>query len=365
MKPFDVLKLSNLKAIRAKQVAYRGLSETQSLVTSNDTESSNSPRVIIFSRACYTETREWFPITNVLELKRFLLKKYPASLGYFYLIGSQKDARRSVQLFQLTVDIPEHTSVWVPETLLLGTNVKQSQVVEFQTPDGALFLARNASGELVSAKPSALLPNAKRFAWSAGLSPDVDTVSFNLEQTRSVMNSRINAFIARNLWQLIYVKKQKIAFRLKPVALTALLAVPVYFAATSLYLMAKEWQVESEVEAKRTVVNDALNDQQQAQALQQSNQQMQAVLAQKNDQAKYWQLLLLIEDEYNAEIEKVSWSQTSIEISGRTKADPTKILEVISQQPDVVEAEFSSPIRRRGAFANYRIRAEVTDGDMP
>ena len=365
MKPLNVLNISNLKAIRTKHIAYRGLSDAQPLLARAEFESSQTPRVIIFSRACYTEAREWFPITNIVELKRFLMKKYPASSGYFYLIGAQKDARRSVQLFQLTVNTPEHTSVWVPETLLLGENVKPSQVVEFQTPDGALFLARSASGELVSAKPSALLPNAKRFAWAAGLSPDADTVSFNLEQTRSVMNSRINAFIARNLWQLTYIKKQKVAFRVKPVVLTALLAVPIYFAATSLYLAAKAWHVESQVEAKRALVNDALNAQQQAQALQQSNQQMQAVLGQKNDQAKYWQLLLLIEDEYNAKIEKVSWSQTSIEISGRTNADPTKILQVISEQPDITQAEFSSPVRRRGAFADYRIRAEIATGGRP
>lgn len=362
MKPFDVLKIGNLKAVRSKQIAYRGLSEIHPLLDSADTQPSLSPRVLIFSRACYTETRNWFPITNIVELKRFLLKKYPASAGYFYLIGAQKDARRSVQLFQLKCSIPEHTSVWVPETLLLGEHVKPLQVVEFQTPDGALFLARNANGELVSAKPSALLPNAKRFAWSAGLSPDVDTVSFSLEQTRSVMNARVNAFLIRNLWQLIFVKKQKIAFRLKPVVLTALIGIPIYFATTSLYLMTKAWQIESGVSANKEMVNSALNDQQQAQALLSSNQQMQAVLAQKNDQAKYWELLLLIEDEYNAEIEKVSWSQSSIEISGRTKADPTSILQVISQHPGIAQAEFSSPIRRRGAFANYRIRAEISAG---
>ncbi|WP_404401730.1 hypothetical protein LG288_02540 [Idiomarina seosinensis] len=357
-------KISKVTAIRDAHVAYCRPSATEALHSETKDTLAGKPRILLFARACYSEEEVWLPITNVLELKRFLWKKYPAGQGYFHLIGPQKDARRQVQLFQLNVPVPEYSALWVPESWLLGESLSNNQTAEFNTPDGPLFIARTAAGKLVSGKPSALIPNAKRFAWSAGLAGDIEPAEFTLPQTRAALSGRLNRFVVKHGLQLVqWVGRQSIQVNTRAIAAMLALVLPLYFVLTSGYLMVKEWQLQSAIEAKQANVEQALNAQQQVASLTQSNEQMQAVLAQKNDQARFWQLLLTVEDEYNADIEKVSWDQQGIEISGRTRANPTKILEVISQHPDIANAEFSSPIRRRGAFANYRIRANLNSGD--
>lgn len=318
--------------------------------------------ILILSRSLYNEKNLTFPITNYVELYRFLKRKYPSEKGYLFTIGNIQGSERAVTLYTLkqpTTLFVAKVSCVIPESLVYGQALSPMQALDINTPNKPLFVVRKADNTIESVNQSALMPDIERFTLATGL-PE-GTASGSRNDIFSLLEHHLLSTIKRFGVNLLTRKViERTPLNWKPIYLTVLGMIVGYFSLTSVYLWGANTYYEKQVSQDKEKIDQLFSQQQQLETANDKLRNMSGILASMSDPASAWQLLYELDNE-GAGIEQIVWQDNRIIIRGSTLDGAATLLNKLTENASVQRASFEAPVRRRGNRENYRIAVELKE----
>ncbi len=311
-------------------------------------ETERKPKIIIVGRKYYQEKIDNYPIESVKELKKLLLLENIQSSGYFHAIVAKTEHGNSVNSWRVLSGAPQ-ALVTIPESVLLAFSADNKQLLvqnisldsSPHTNESTLYVLREELKTYSQVK-SKQISNEQLFRLSVGAAStdtkfgNADMFSHNLQ--KGLVNLPIALFKSFVSFRFLYNRKQLLKNTLIPFTSVFVL----YLAVTSGYLLYKNHNLDEELTAQASSVNQSLSQQQRMDELISEYQYLDEFLSTKNSNAALW---LVLGDFLNeVQFTQIRTNLDEYQLQGLT-TKATDILEQFIKHPKVSNASFESPTR--------------------
>jgi hypothetical protein len=329
-------------------------------------ETEKKPKIIIVGRKYYQEKIANYPIESVKELKKLLLLENHQTSGYFHAIVAKTEHGNTVNSWRVLSDAPL-AIITIPESVLLAFSVDNKQLlvqnisldVSPHTNESILYVLREEQKTYSQVK-SKQISNEQLFRLSVGAAStdtkfgNADMFSHNLQ--KGLANLPIALFKSFVSFRFLYNRKQLLKNTLIPLMSVMVL----YLAVTSGYLLYKNHNLDEELTAQASSVNQSLSQQQRMDELISEYQYLDEFLSTKSNNAALW--LILVDFLNEVQFTQIRTNLGEYQLQGiTTKA--TDILEQFIKHPKVFNASFESPTRitKNGELfsISIKLRAEA------
>jgi hypothetical protein len=312
-------------------------------------------KILIVSPSYYTQTEKKYPITDRKELKKLL--KLQRSSGQFYLMKDHDEHGIRVAHWVFNENLPK-AWLYIPESLVLEYESVNNEIMEIsETEDSSYFFGRDQNRTFVAQK-SSIMNTPERFSMSTGVQyTAVNRLDFAQKLAillPAISNLKVKdwfAFVPQtdqvNWWPLL----------IKSV-LPASVVLLTYTLVSSIYLFSVNAHYNSTLNQQSGDMNALLDLQQKIDESKTANAQLQAFLEDKQGYLALWlELAPLFE---LVDIDSIRISNQRIQIRG--EADKaTRILELLTNSPNVAEAKFDSPVSKTRRAERFIVSFTLTN----
>lgn len=349
------------------------------------------PILLIVSREEYNEMSKEYPIDEKSELNKLLALEFASEARAFYHNWGCINGKSKVNVWQFSEKVPD-AAMLLPETLLLAlTNLEHqiSVVTKASKEHGhtkQIYVGK-VEKTISSSSSSAIVNSSQRFAISAGvtqLESDrhiLNTIDDGAEltaaqQEKLAMVSDTAKFydfsmlLACGVKQLtlpiinsfLQLPKPENSMQVfKNIALPLFIVLFLYLSCSSLYLAYQHQSLQQQLSSQGDEVSSALDLQQQADSKKVRFHALDSFFLKKIDRSRFWLVMAdLFPEAIFADARLVD---NRFVIRGNTEK-ATRILELLSNKPEVADAKFDLPIRRdnnRDSFViSFKLLAKVT-----
>ncbi|PCH94200.1 MAG: hypothetical protein COB83_12260 [Gammaproteobacteria bacterium] len=333
-------------------------------------QNKKSPKLrwLILSREHYFETSKEYPIANKQDLKQAL--RFDDDKAPFEGVTLQHIERINEQSHRVTfwvinpnvLDNLDYTP-WLilPESYVLAKALNENiNIATIECINKTLFISKTGRG-IFSGVQSPQTPNLESFAFSTG-SP----ISVNSEQYFMANAKDFVGLLRTGLKSLTLTKLQGFVinsnsinwqnYPWKQAGVITTIVFTVYLMLSSGWLVFKQQQLEQQLIAQKTQVNQALS----LQKKYQQQLQWQAVLAEPlKDAFPYWKTwpILLEAVSVGAKFTAVHYKNSKIIIHGTANESikATDVLAKLSKNTNVASPSFSKPVRKYRGKEDFAI----------
>ena len=315
------------------------------------------PWAVIVGRQHYSEWIKRYPVADESELMSILRSQQSAGNYAIYQIGPLLNRQRTVQCWQIDEQLLElyPTAVlWVPESLLLKSNLSECPVVRIQSP-AYFYFAALQDDHLISAAQTSMLNSAEMFCSSNGL-PMSDAVEIKV--TPDLIKHSLFNISWADVWRCFRFRfsdefKRELLLLLK--VTTGLFVA--YQLLASLYLLSLNLSFSAEQDAQMQQIEQMLKVQNQLQQDTELLTAQQQILAGKVYSYQVWALMAgLLKQQ--VELTNVQYSDKKIVLRGQASS-ATEVLSFLKQQSLVQRVEFESAVRRQGDKESFVILVQL------
>lgn len=316
-------------------------------------------RWLILGREHYFETSKEYPIANKRDLKQAL--KFDDNKAPFKGVTLQHIERVNEQSHRVTFWVINPkildkltSSPWLilPESYLLAKALPENiNLATIACPDKTLFISRTGQG-MFSGIKSPQTPSVESFALATGSPTSVDD-----EQQYSAKATQFTALLSTGIKSLNVAKLSgffvnlnninRLNYPWKQAGVISVLVLTIYLALSSAWLSFEQQHLSQKIIDQKPQVNQAL-------ALQKDYQQhlqWQEALAEPLSNAfPYWHTwqIALEAIAVGADINAIHYQNEKIILHGTADSDikATDVLAKLSENPNVLSASFSQPVRK-------------------
>ena len=336
--------------------------------------------VLIVSRAFYKEQAKEYPIANKAELKKLLkLELSDQGQSYFHHWTSQGE-KSQVNIWQFDKSVP-NTTIVLPETLLFALTADEHQITVISDKNNADYLYISRLAETVLSLPaSSLINSCQRFSAAVGVAQlkSARFISNSLAgflepedcaREKSIVETKKSALskaaftdeLAHGIKKLSlpiigsFVQLPKNENRLqllKNIAIPWFFALSLYLALSSVYLLAKQDELQQQLSSQSEEVSKALDEQTLFDQQQSQYSAIKKFLVTRRNKSPLW---LVIPDLFpQAQFSNIRVVADRFVLRGST-LKATNLLELLSKNPQVIDAKFDFPTRKQRNRDNFVI----------
>lgn len=303
--------------------------------------------VLILARQHYREELVWYPIVKLADVKKLVqLKLASQTTPVLVSFGVVVNNQTPVSYFYPQTELGSYNPWFIlPETLLLAANKAVGAVFSYQSLQGqAVFVARTPAA-VVSSLQGGVIKELAQFAMAHGLSADenAEQVQLNTALLPSFKAlSRLPWSGLRNRFAFARSGDNKKMLRFGSGTLII----------TTLYLLASyQWSAyllenaRTDLQQASAQANQVLTERETLLQLKQRYQQLTGYIPPPQDELLLWQLLApLYENQVLLRALEQKGNEIRIEIAAPSA---TAALQLLLKQPQIANAGFDTPVRRR------------------
>ena len=316
---------------------------------------SFKPGIVILGRDCYQEKLNYYPMVERREVNKLLaIDQAGNDVGQADYITQVEESQTQVNSWRWLETVPDairQARVIVPESFVLSQYCQDFGVIAHQFTGQKVYIAKVGQG-VRSARQTPMLSTVQRFCASVGISAS-DEQTLSSEQLAPALLSGLVALPNKSYQAFWSGQKQaKDPRQLARLLWPATAVLGGYLLLSSAWLLWHGTSLQSELDGYQSELNDALSVQQQfAEKKQQYN-----LLADfsQTQTAKSGVWLVVAEIVTDARLNAVRFNEGRYALWGETERAST-LLAKLAAMPQVRDAKFDTPTRKRGGDERFRI----------
>lgn len=314
-----------------------------------------TPWLLICARGYYREYVRRYPVTSKRELSKLISLDSdfkPETQVYFKCLRVL-DGASLVNIWQFLPTLPK-ANIMLPESLVFafGSDFVQKHgviknfVLSVLRDEGLprLFIANSSMG-VQSSQPSAVISSAELFGQAVGLTTDIQTAELTLNHQALSLKEGLLKIPSNWLMSFISFSPDKLILtRLKRPIYILILTLIIYILGSSLWLLWQEKQLEVELSKNQTLVERALQLQDNTNRLLGNIASLNRVTIEMQTITRVWEVILPVSD--ISSLSTFRYQDGRFIIVGEA-ARATDVLSVISAFQGVRDAHFDLPVSKQ------------------
>ena len=335
-------------------------------------------RWLVLGREHYFETSKEYPIANKRELQRAL--RFDDNLAPFTGINFQQIARINEQSHRVTFwvvkpQVLECLAVppWLlfPESYLLAQALDDNiEIASIERAEATLFVSK-VGKTLSSGLQSPYTPNLQHFAFSTGSAMNRDNSQHYPTQTTSFTELLVKGLKALSLphFSDFFVKTEQQTWQNYPWKKAGIISgvfFAVYLALSSAWLVYQQQQLQAQLTAQSSEVDQALSLQKQ---FKQAQQWQRLLTEPLQDLQPYWNVWPVVLETLNtgARLSGVHYKGDLVTLRGETNKETkaTDILAKLAKNTKVLSAKFASPVKAYRGKERFTISFSFAKQEQP
>lgn len=323
-------------------------------------------RILVVSRHCYTEQVQWLPVDRKGEARKLAkFQQRAKGAGSLFVLGKPLNGKTPVIWYQLKSDVAQfNTLLYLPETLLLAQQCASGEVLVYQCPDQNtdIFVTNTHAGAVSSLK-GGLLQTAAQFMLSQGE---------GMQSCSQLTDGQLSEHLKKALFALHHIPFVGLINTAALQRNTAVSSLARYMwplaASFTLYLLvvgvwSEHLQQKSREQLQQASreANQLLSMREDIESMTTRYQQLQQVLPTSGNLLQLWHVLAPL---YKEQVIISSVQQRQLDVTLRIESpSATAALQLLVQQPDVVNAKVEGNVRRQNnrdvATVSFQLRQEA------
>jgi hypothetical protein len=302
--------------------------------------------VLLLSRACYQEKRQSFAIRSASELRKVLKQSEQGKLSFHFISGLDQGQRKvlTISPYPEFWSICQKASLVLPASLVLA-NTAEAGLHYIESPDKPLFLLKHPSGEWQSALATPVMKQADSALLLLGGHPQTPCYSWSQTQLTALLRQGLPKLSPQDWfagWNGLQSTQKKLPW---PLLISSTLVLSFcYLLVGSAYLELTSLYRQYKLEQGGGQMSQLLQERQQLQQQQQLISVLKQQLHQPANTQLIWELVSALQLN-GVEVVRLQWAGQELQLIAEAD-DATKALQIILDQPFVLSAQFSSPVRK-------------------